>query len=140
VSDSDQRPNRKLWGMMLVIAALLYAAVAAGIIGVDPSSLKAPSWVLYLVAVGLAAGGGLMISGQRSRFSDLLAALFLLAMAGIGGWSALFSPAEGISGGLVFLPQEVNKGLGRALFGLGAALCLTLAFYAIRRASKPEEE
>jgi hypothetical protein len=94
--------------------------------------------VLFLVALVLTIGGVMMIAGRDSRLNDFLAAVLLLGMSSIGSWVAFFGSADGISGGLAFLPSELNVGLGRILFGLGALLCLAMAVYALRRTLRPK--
>lgn len=41
--------------------------------------------------------------------------------------------AEGISGGVPFLPRDTNITIGRLMFGFGAALCFGLALYGMQR-------
>ena len=132
----NQRRGRVIWGIVLLIAGLVYAGVSLGIIQVDSSTTHAPMTVLFLVAVVLSIGGVMMIAGRDSRLNELLAAVLLLGMSSIGSWVAIFGSIDGISGGLAFLPSELNVGLGRVLFGLGALLCLAMAVYALRRALK----
>tara|TARA_R110002167_G_scaffold149732_1_gene343153 strand:+ start:347 stop:760 length:414 start_codon:yes stop_codon:yes gene_type:complete len=126
------------WGWICILLGLYPIAIAAGILEVDPDKLHAPPWVLALCGLVFIIAGCMALLGQHGRVNDSLAALILLAFALVGVWVSLFSSAEGFSGGLPFVSQEMNILLQRCIFGLGALICLSLFVYAVRRAINPD--
>jgi hypothetical protein len=71
--------------------------------------------------------------GRRSRANELMAAMLLLLFGAVGAWVSLFSPSEGFSGGIPFVPYESNVTLARVMFGIGALICFALSIWAFRR-------
>ncbi|MCC5861580.1 MAG: hypothetical protein JJT93_06685 [Gammaproteobacteria bacterium] len=51
----------------------------------------------------------------------------------IVGFAVVFS-AETIAGGLPFVPHDLNQGIARVVFGLGAVLTASMALYAFYEA------
>ena len=66
----------------------------------------------------------------HSKASSLIGAILCLGMSILGFYVALFS--DEISGGIPFLPNEVNTFMGRIAFGLGALFTFWLSTYAFR--------
>ena len=133
-AESGQRRPRLFWGIGLMITGIVYAAVSIGLFRVDESTIHVPGTILFLVSVVLIIGGMMMVAGRDSRLNDILAGGLLLAMAAIGGWVAIFGSPDRISGGLAFLPPEMNVGLARVLFGLGSIVSGAMSLVALRRA------
>ena len=57
----------------------------------------------------------------------------LLTLAAIVGWVTFYAPEGTLQRVLPFIPASVNEAAGRLLFGLGAATCVGLAVWALRR-------
>ena len=124
----------------MLFTGAAFMAASLGIIVLDPSTFQPPRAILFLVSIIAITGGSLIIIQDQTRWSDWLASVMLMAFAAVGGWVAVFGPAERISGGLAFLPPETNVALARVIFGLGALLCLGLSAYAIRRSLKAKKK
>lgn len=65
---------------------------------------------------------------NRSVVSALLGG-FICTGLSVAGFVIVFS-GEQLSGGIPFVPQALNQGIGRTLFGLGALFTAALAAYA----------
>lgn len=137
-SRRSQIRDRRISGGVLLLMGLIIAAVSVDIIRVDESAIHVPRWVLFLIAIVFGSSGGLAIAGQNSRTGDVLAAVIFFAMAVIGGWVSLLGSPDRVSGGLALLPREVNVGIARVLFGLGAMLNGAMCIYALRRSIRDE--
>ena len=48
-------------------------------------------------------------------------------------WITFHASSEGFSGGIPFLPNDMNVSLARVMFGLGALLCCSGFLYALKR-------
>lgn len=77
--------------------------------------------------------GVMIFLRNYSRALDLLAAIILASFTSIGGWIAFHASPEGFSGGIPFLPNDMNISLARVMFGLGALLCFGGFLYALKR-------
>jgi hypothetical protein len=121
-----------------VIALLCLAggvAVCAASLGLLPAGslvFEAPRWAV-LGAGALAILLGFMLLARDHRASDALASILLLALAAFAGWITFYAPEGTIQRVLPFIPASVNDALGRLLFGLGAAACVGMAIWALRR-------
>jgi hypothetical protein len=69
----------------------------------------------------------------RTSLLDLFAALILASFTLVTGWITFYGSAEGFSGGIPFLPHNMNVSFARILFGLGAILCFSGFLYALKR-------
>jgi len=111
------------------------AAVCASAFGILPAEyldLEAPRGVLFGVgAVFILAG--FMLLARDHRASDSIASILLLTLATIAGWATFYAPKGTIQRLFPFVPADVNDALGRLLFGLGAAACVGMAVWALRR-------
>ncbi len=67
---------------------------------------------------------------SRHRFEPLLGGLICASLSVLGFFIAF--GAERIDGGVPFIPDAWNQGLGRVLFGAGAALTAAFAVLAFR--------
>lgn len=103
-------------------------------VGVIPGEMagNTPRWVGALAGFVFVIAGVMIFLRNHSRALDLFAALILAAFALMGSWIAVYG-AEGISGGIPFLPHDTNITIGRVMFGFGAALCFGLFLYAMQR-------
>lgn len=111
-------------------------ALSLGLVPAGEPGLLAPPWVVAGAGVVFVIAGFMILLADHSRANDLLAGVLLLIFGAVGTWVSLFSPAEGIQGGLPFLSRETNALVGRWVFGFGALISFSLSAYALRRASK----
>lgn len=120
--------------------AIALVAVACGgymlLMSVDvlPGEMadNTPRWIGALAGFVFVIAGVMIFLRNHSRALDLFAAILLAAFALMAAWIAIHG-AEGISGGVPFLPRDANISLGRVLFGFGAVLCFGGVFYAMHR-------
>ncbi|KPK50242.1 MAG: hypothetical protein AMJ63_15110 [Myxococcales bacterium SG8_38_1] len=117
--------------LCLLVGGLLSAA-ALGLLPHDYVVIHAPRSLLLgggamLVLIGF------MALARDHRLSDTLASLFLLGVAGGAGWLTFYAPEGTLHRYVPFIPQSVNEALARLLFGLGAAACVGMAIWGLRR-------
>lgn len=77
--------------------------------------------------------GAMIFLRNYSRVLDLLAAIVLASFTLVTGWISFYASSEGFSGGIPFLPNDMNVSLARVMFGLGALLCFGGFLYALKR-------
>ena len=118
--------------ILCLLAGGVLGAAALGLLPHGMVEIDAPRTVqlgggalLFLV--------GLMSLSRDHRVSDTIASLLLLTIAAGAGWLTFFAPEGTINRYIPFIPQEVNEALARLLFGLGAAACVGMAFWGLRR-------
>jgi len=122
----------KLIALLCLIAGVAVCAVPLGYLpSVEIIQQASPLGVF-------AAGGALIFAGllqlaRDHRASEALGSIVLLLLAGLAGWVTFFAPEGTVARVLPFIPGEVNDALGRLLFGLGAAACVGMALWAVRR-------
>jgi hypothetical protein len=116
---------------------LVPIAIAINWVPVDPATLHAPRWVLFLCGLAFVAGGALLLAAQGPRLRDFCALVLLVCLGTVAAWSALGSPSHAISGGVPFLPHPVNVTLARGLFGVGALVSFALSISVMRRFFDP---
>lgn len=131
-SSSGNRPH-SAWAWFCLALGVLPMLIAFGVVSVQESQVHTPMWVLGLCGVVFVCAGCAMLLSERSRFNALLGGLICLCFAAVGVWVAVFSPADGFSGGIPLLSDEANVTLARWVFGCGAVLCLVLFGYAVVR-------
>ena len=132
---SPPSKHQSLWlGLFCIAVGLFPIAHALQLLPISEQSGDAPRWVIGLCGMVFALSGCMMMTQLNSRLNNILAAIFLALMGSIGVWVSLFSPADGMSGGLFFLSREQNVLLGRCVFGLGAAIGFAMCAYAGRLA------
>lgn len=110
-------------------------AICSASLGFFPAEylvLEAPRGVVLGAGVVFVLAG-FMLLARDHRASDSLASILLLVLAAISGWVTFYAPEGTIQRVLPFVPTSVNEALGRLLFGLGAAACVGMAFWALRR-------
>jgi hypothetical protein len=74
-----------------------------------------------------------MLLARDHRASDAIGSILLLILAAVAGWITFYAPDGTIERLFPFVPASVNEALGRLLFGLGAAICVGMAIWAVRR-------
>ena len=92
-----------------------------------------PVWVIGLVGVMFVISGVMIFLRNYSRALDLFAAIILASFTLVGGWIAFYASSEGFSGGIPFLPSDMNVSFARIMFGFGALLCFGGFLYALKR-------
>ena len=117
------------------MAALGLAIVLVGLgaIAVPPESFHAPRWVLALCGAICALSGLALLAQPDSGMRTALGGIIAAALGVGAGWVALFGESESFAGGVPFLPDGVNVGGARGLFGLGAAVGAALFVYGVRQ-------
>lgn len=125
---------RLIYGVGCVLIGCYPVALGLGLLPVDQADVHTPLWVVAGAGFAFVIAGFMILFAKHSRVNDLLAGILLLLFGIIGIWVSLFSSSEGFSGGLPFLPRELNITLGRWLFGLGSLISFAMCGYAFRRA------
>jgi hypothetical protein len=118
-----------------ILCVLVGGVVCAAALGLLPHGyvvIHAPRGVL------VGGGGVLMLVGFMSlardhRVSDTIASVFLIALAGAAGWLTFYAPEGTLHRYVPFIPPSVNEALARLLFGLGAAVCVGMAIWGLKR-------
>ena len=125
--------NKDIALALVAIACGGYALLAAsGVLPVQTAN-NTPVWVIGLVGVMFVIAGVMIFLRNYSRALDLFAALSLASFTLITGWITFHASSEGFSGGIPFLPNDMNVSLARVMFGLGALLCFGGFLYALKR-------
>lgn len=119
-------------GLLFFGTGLFIILVAIDIIPIDENDLNAPRWVLGMCGFVTSLAGIMVITGQSSKWNNLLAAVLIISMGTIGVWVALFSASENFSGGIPMLSETANISLSRWVFGIGAVICFAIAGYALK--------
>lgn len=118
---------------LVAIACGGYALLAASGVFSAQTANDTPAWVLGLVGIVFVIAGVMIFLRNYSRALDLFAAIILASFTLIAGWITFHASSEGFSGGIPFLPYEMNVSLARVMFGLGALLCFSGFLYALKR-------
>jgi hypothetical protein len=117
---------------LVAIACGGYALlVAAEVVPVDMAD-NTPRWIAGLVGGTFVVAGLMVFLRNYSRALDLMAALLLAAFTLLAAWVAVYG-AEEVSGGVPFLPRDMNVSIGRVMFGMGAVMCFGGFLYAVQR-------
>lgn len=122
-----------LWLTLLMISiGSGIILLAAGVIPSDPSEFNAPPYVVALAGFVFFIAGVSMLGHAQSAWRSFCMIFLLAAMACIGLWVAFVADGGSISGGLPFLPQQVNAKLGKVVFGLGALVSSGIMILAVK--------
>jgi hypothetical protein len=125
--------NKDIALALVAIACGGYALLAASGVLLAQTENDTPSWVIGLVGVMFVIAGIMIFLRNYSRALDLFAAIILASFTLIAGWITFHASSEGFSGGVPFLPNDMNVSLARVMFGLGALLCFGGFLYALKR-------
>jgi hypothetical protein len=106
--------------------------VAAGVVPMQTAN-DTPMWVVGLIGVMFVIAGIMIFLRNHSRALDFFAAIILASFTLITGWITFFASPEGFSGGIPFLPRDMNVTLARVMFGLGSIMCFGGFLYAVKR-------
>jgi hypothetical protein len=118
-ADPGQRKRDRLWGVLMVGIGL---GLAAAVLASPKKDL--PSWPAFVAAGIFCLAGFATAADVKRSLAFTLGGLICAGMASLGFFAA-FGRGES-QGGIPFLPESWNQGLGRIAFGFGA--CLTTAF------------
>jgi hypothetical protein len=125
--------NKDIGLALVAIACGGYALLAAsGVLRLQTAN-NTPVWVIGLAGVMFVIAGVMIFLRNYSRALDLLAAIVLASFTLITGWITFHASSEGFSGGIPFLPNDMNVSFARVMFGLGALLCFGGFLYALKR-------
>jgi hypothetical protein len=124
-----------VYGTVCLALGCYPVAVALGFTPARQADLVAPRWVIAGAGLVFVIAGLMILLANHSRANDLLAGIVLLLFSSIGLWISVFGPDEGFSGGLSFIPPDLNILVGRWVFALGALICFAFCLYALRRAT-----
>lgn len=118
--------------ILCLAAGGFVCAAALGLLPKEYAVIEAPR--------ALVVGGGtlLMLVGFMSlardhRVSETISSMLLLGLAGGAGWLTFYAPEGTLNRYVPFVPPTVNEALARLLFGLGAAVCVGMALWGLRR-------
>jgi hypothetical protein len=125
--------NKDIALALVAIACGGYALLAAAAVLPVKIANDTPVWVVGLVGVMFVIAGVMIFLRNYSRALDLFAAIILASFTLIAGWITFHASSEGFSGGIPFLPNDMNVSLARVMFGLGALLCFSGFLYALKR-------
>jgi len=125
------------FGWLCIVMGLIPVLIALGVIKPDPSNVHAPMWVVAVGGTIFILAGFMILLGQRSRFTNLLASLLCACFGCVGAWISLFAPPQDFSGGIPFMPDAFNLILARWIFGLGAAMSFAISIFAFRQFYNP---
>ena len=113
-------------------AGVAVCSASLGFFPADYLVLEAPRRVVFGAGAVFVLGGFMFLAGDH-RASDSIASILLLTLAAIVGWLTFYAPEGTLQRVLPFIPASVNDSAGRLLFGLGAATCVGLTVWALRR-------
>ncbi|NJN74275.1 MAG: hypothetical protein HC799_16500 [Limnothrix sp. RL_2_0] len=131
--------TRNFLGIFSIMLGCFPMGVSVGIVQVDPATVHVPLWVLFACGEVFVMTGVMLIWGEKyPRFNHLCAAILTGSMGAIATWIAIFSDAAGFSGGIPFIPQDLNILIGRCFIGFGAVLSFLITVYAITQFFKKE--
>ena len=116
----------------IAIACGAFALLAAS--GVLPmqTANDTPMWVVGMIGVMFVIAGIMIFLRNHSRALDFFAAIILASFTLICGWITFFASPEGFSGGIPFLPRDMNVSFARIMFGLGTLMCFGWFLYAVK--------
>ena len=130
---------RVVYGTGCMLLGCYPIALALGIVPVDDAELTAPRFVVGGAGLALLVAGLMIFLANHPRTNNFLAGVLLLLFGSIGMWVSVLSSNDGFSGGIPFIPAELNILVGRWVFGFGALICFAFSMYAFRLAAKKPE-
>lgn len=127
---------RAVYGTGCLLLGCYPIALALGIVPVDDAELTAPRFVVGGAGLALIVAGLMIFLANHPRTNNFLAGVLLLLFGIMGMWVSVLSSNDGFSGGIPFIPAELNILVGRWVFGFGALISFALSVYAFRLAAK----
>ncbi len=128
--------NHRLLSAIAIALGLMTIMIALDIIPVEPEKVHAPAWLIGLAGAVFIFGG--LAIGFRTN--ELLVSLFgnliVASFAAVAAWVALDGSSDQFSGGIPFLPNEVNVKIARVVFGSGSILCALMLIPGVRHLLK----
>ena len=125
-----------LWGGLCTAIGSIICLIATGIIDYPADKVHAPGWIVFLAGAIFTLGGLAIIFRSKPILVNIIGNLMVAVFAIIGAWVAIWSPSDGFSGGIPFLPHELNVTLGRWVFGLGAVISALILIIGIKHLLK----
>jgi hypothetical protein len=125
--------NKDIALALVAIACGGYALLAATSVLPVQTANDTPLWIVGLGGMMFVIAGVMIFLRNYSRALDLFAAITLASFTVVTGWITFHASSEGFSGGIPFLPNDMNVSLARFMFGLGALLCFGGFLYALKR-------
>ena len=127
-------PQNNFLGIFSIVLGFFPIAAATGILKADPSTIRAPLWVLFCCGMVFVTTGLMMIFGQKYPwFNHLCAVFWFVTMGSVAGWVALFAEGGQCSVLIPFFPVQWEMLLCKSFVAFGALLCAGLAIYAARQ-------
>ena len=117
-----QYSKNLLWGCLCTAIGSIICLIATAVIDYPADQVHAPGWIVFLAGAIFTLGGLAIIFRSKPILVNVIGNLMVAVFAIIGAWVAILSPSDGFSGGIPFLPHELNVTLGRWVFGLGALI------------------
>lgn len=117
---------------LCLLAGGFVCAAGLGLLPSEYLAIDAPRGVVVGGGALLALIGSMSLARDH-RVSETITSLLVLGLAGAAGWLTFYAPAGTLNRYLPFVPPTVNDALARLLFGLGAAVCVGMAFWGFRR-------
>lgn len=131
-TEPTSQATRNFLGIFSIVLGCFPMAVSVGVVEADPATIHAPLWVVFACGEVFVMTGIMLLFGEKyPRLNHLCAAILTGSMGAIAGWIAIFGDAAGFSGGIPFIPRDLNILIGRCFIGFGAALCWAIAAYAL---------
>ncbi|MEM1174186.1 MAG: hypothetical protein AAGI27_05205 [Pseudomonadota bacterium] len=126
---------RWFYAVICFVAGSYPIAICLGYVTFEESDTATPLWVAAGVGSAFIMAGFMILLTRYGRANDLMAGVMLLIFASLGVWVSVFSSDAGFSGGVAWLPEDMNILIGRVFFGFGALVSLAMAVWAFRRAA-----
>lgn len=123
-------PKLAITLLCLLIGGFLLL-IGMGIIPHAESDANAPGPVIALGGLIFLVAGAMVLVGMKSRYNDLLAAVFCAILGVVAGWVSLYGTDTGFSGGLPLISRDTNVAIARAVFGFGAFICFAISAWAL---------
>lgn len=124
------------WGCLCAAIGSIICLIATGVIDYPADQIHAPGWIVFLAGAIFTLGGLAIIFRSKPILVSIIGNLMVAVFAIIGVWVAIWSSSEGFSGGIPFLPRELNVTLGRWVFGVGAVISSLILIPGIKQLLK----
>ena len=118
-SRSDYR-----FAAVICLVGLFIVLVGLDVIPAEPESFQAPHWLVAFCGLLFFLAGASVLVSNYPRLRLAIVAILLAVFATIVAWMVFFAAAEGWSGGIAFLSQDINVWIARVLAGLGLIILI----------------